>query len=391
MRRGRQLPTAQVMERFAQNKAQSSMQQNLDLSHDVLRLVRVGSLDARVKSDDFLSLRELVMRSEGAYPGIGRWFDSKVSDGVRSGGRIGLIGLINDIPIAAGILKRGQITKFCHLNIDEASRSRSLGDLLFTLMTLDVRHLAKRVRFTLPESVWEDRKSFFNAFSFSRVEKAGRQYRLFDTELYSETPYPDLFTAARAKLPRLFGQLAIGDHSLLTGAVLAMRPVSLEKIFAGIKTVEIRARFSKRWEGRRVSLYAEHPISGLSGEATITRVIESQPDRIWEHFGSQIGCTRAEYDIYIKGRSTVQALCLSDVKSFRDPVLLSQLSYLLGLSLAAPKSYLSLGNHDGWLEAVVLAAALQGSIRIRTRSTSNPPENVPYCHYASVIERRSCY
>jgi predicted transcriptional regulator len=351
------------------------MQQNLDLSQDVLRLVRIGTDDARHRNDDFLSLRELVLRSDDSYPRIGRWFDSKVTDGLRSGGRMGFVALINERPVAAAILKRGSTTKFCHLKIDESARSRSLGDLLFTLMTLDVRHSAKHVRFTLPESVWEDRKSFFNAFSFSRVEKADRQYRLFDTELYSETAFADIFAASREKLPNLFGQLAIGNHSLLTGAVLAVQPGPLEKILLGTKTVEIRTRFSKRWEGRRASLYATHPISGLAGEVTIERVIEGAPNKIWEYFGSQAGCTRVEYESYVRNHNTVHAILLSDVRSFSDPIPLAQLKYLLGVDLPAPQSYLSLENNDGWLTAVVLAAALQGSIRVPGRATRQIERN----------------
>jgi len=344
------------------------MQQNLDLPQDVLRLVRIEKSAAQQRNDDFLSLRQLVLRNEESYPHISRWFDSKVSEGLRSGERTGFVCLVNEIPVAAAVLKRGHITKFCHLKIDEAARSRSIGDLLFTLMTLDVRHRAKHVRFTLPESVWEDRKTFFNTFSFSHAEKAGRQYRLFDTELYSQTAFSALLEASKEKLPRLFGQLSIGDHSLLTGAVLAVQPSPLEKIFAGTKKVEIRSRFSKKWERRKVSLYATAPISGIAGEATISRVIEGHPNTIWEHFGALVGCNRQEYEAYVGDRDTVQALILSDVRAFADPVPLTQLRYLLGFDLPAPQSYLSLENNEGWLAAVVLAAALQGSIRVARHS-----------------------
>jgi predicted transcriptional regulator len=344
------------------------MQQDLDLPRDNFRLVRIGAVDARVRTDDFLSLRELILRSEDAYPRIGRWFDSKVSNGLRSGERTGLVGLINEQPVAAAILKRGHVSKFCHLKIDESVRSRSLGDLFFTLMSLEVRQRSQRVRFTLPESVWEDRKTFFQSFSFKSAEKCGRQYRLFDTELYSETPFPELFQASKEKLPHLLGQLAIGNHSLLTGAVLALQPSPLEKILSGVKTAEIRTRFSERWEGKRVSLYGTRPISGIAGEATVSRVITGHPDRIWEFFGHLAGCTRTEYDAYVSGRDKAHALVLCDVRAFPDPIPLAQLSFLLGIKLPVPQSYVSLGNNDGWLAAVTLAAALQGSIGVARRS-----------------------
>ena len=99
------------------------MQQDLDLPTDVLRLVRVEQPDARVRSDDFLSLRDFVLRSDNAYPDIGAWFDSKVSGGLRSGVRTGFLALINERPVAAAVVKRGAITKFCHLKINESARS----------------------------------------------------------------------------------------------------------------------------------------------------------------------------------------------------------------------------------------------------------------------------
>ena len=342
------------------------MQQNLELPQDVLRLVRVEKTDARVRSDDFLSLRDFVMQSEEAYPNISYWFDSKVSEGVRTGERTGFLALINERPVAAAVVKRGAVTKFCHLKISASARSRSIGDLLFVLMALDVRHHAKKVHFTLPESVWEDRKNFFNAYTFHSAEKAGKQYRLFDSELHSQTSFTDLLHAATEKLPQLFGQLAIGQHSLLTGAVLAVQPDPLEGIFSGSKTVEIRTRFSKRWEGRRVSLYATHPVSGLAGEATIARVIEGTPDRICGSTSViRLGALHEPlYEAYTGIRDRVFALILTDVRAFGDPIPLTQLTHLLGMRLSAPQSYLSLEDNQGWLAAVMLAAALQGSIRL---------------------------
>jgi len=344
------------------------MQHSLEFPQDAFQLVRIGEFDARQRSDDFLALRQYVLRSEESYPHIARWFDAKVTNGLRTGERTGFVGLLNDQPVAAAILKRGQVAKFCHLKIDEAVRSRSLGDLFFTLMTLDVRQRAKQVRFTLPESVWEDRKRFFNSFTFELAERAGRQYRLFDTELYSQTQFSDLFAASKKKLPQIFGQLAIGNHSLLTGAVISVQPRPLEKILSGEKTVEIRSRFSKRWEGKRVTLYATAPISGIAGEATIARVIEAAPDRIWEHFGALAGCTRADFDGYVQKRESVCALVLSNVQKYPDPIPLSQLNSLLGIEVTAPQSYLSLEGNDGWLAAVALAAALQGAIKVSART-----------------------
>lgn len=346
---------------------------------DSFRLVRIEADDAYRRSDDYLALRSHILRSENAYPRIAKWFDSKVQEGLRTGQRLGFVGLINEQPVAAAVLKRGQTSKFCHLKIDESARSRSLGDLFFTLMTLEVRNRCRQVHFTLPESVWESRKDFFHSYSFRQAEKAGRQYRLFDTELYSRSAFDEVFAAARRKLPLLVGELAIGNHSLLTGAVLTVQSGPLEKILSGEKTVEIRARFSKHWEGRRISLYATRPNSGLAGEATVAQVFEGPPNRIWEHFGSLAGCTRSEFETYVAGRDKVSAIYLTDVRAFRDRIPLAQLTALLGVRLVAPQSYLSLENNDGWLAGVVLAAALQGFIGVPARAPTpkTPTHRVP--------------
>jgi predicted transcriptional regulator len=340
------------------------MQDELDLKRDTFRLVRVRADDVRYRSDDLFSLRELILRSDESYPGIGKWLDSKVLAGMRTGERVGFVGLLNEKPIASAVIKRGAVAKFCHLKLEPEARDLHLGDLFFSLMTLEVRQNARDVRFTLPESLWMEKQDFFNGFSFLSATPSARQYRLFDAEFFCQTSFSSLFAAARRKVAGVFGRLAIGDHSLLTGAVLALHPSYLEKIFSKEKTVEFRTRFSKRWELQRVSLYGTKPISGLAGEARIGRVISGEPNKIWELFGHAAGCTRQEYDSYVNGHETVYAVTLTDVLRYPDPVPLSQLSHLLGVNLAAPQSYLSLANNDNWLSAVALSAALQGSITV---------------------------
>lgn len=340
------------------------MQQDLKLPQDSFRLIRVGELEARWLSDDFHSLRHSILRSEESYPGISRWFDGKVLAGLRNGERTGFIGLLNEKPVAAAIVKRGYSSKFCHLKIDDDARSRSLGDLFFSLMTLEIRHRAKSVRFTLPEGVWEGRKGFFNSFGFNTATKSHRQYRLFESELFSESSFSQVFQASKEKLPKVFGQISIGDYSLITGLVLAIQQRFIDKIFTGEKSVEIRTRFSDKWEGKRVSLYCTSPTSGLAGEAQITRVIKGVPNRLWEHFGHLVGCTRDQFDAYVGSREQAYAIFFDSVKQFSHPIPLEQLSHLLGINLPAPQSYLSLQGNDAWLAGVALAAAIQGAIRI---------------------------
>lgn len=340
-------------------------QQDLDLAQDTFRLVRIQADDVRFRSDDLFLFRELILRNDNSYPGIAKWLDNKVLSGLKSGERTAFLGLLNEKPIAAAVIKKGEAAKFCHLKIEPEARNLHLGDLFFSLMTLEVRHKTKNVRFTLPESVWDDKKEFFSSFSFTSALPSQRQYRLFDPELFAQASFPSLFEITRHKIASVFGQLKIGDHSLLTGAVLAVHPAPLEKIFTRTKSVEVRTRFSSKWESKRVSLYATQPISSLVGEARIGRVLSGTPNYLWELLGHKMGCNRAEYEAYTASHETVFAITLEDVKRYAEPIPLAQLSHLLGMHLPAPQSYLSLANSDSWLSAVALSAALQGSISIR--------------------------
>ena len=340
-------------------------QQDLSLGQETFRLVRIRADDVRFRSDDLFLFRELILRNENSYPGIAKWLDNKVLTGLKNGERTGFLGLLNEKPVAAAVIKKGEAAKFCHLKIEPEARNLHLGDLFFSLMTLEVRHKTKNVRFTLPESVWSEKKEFFTSFSFTSAQPSQRQYRLFDPELFAQASFPSLFDITRHKIANVFGQLKIGDHSLLTGAVLAVHPAPLEKIFSRMKSVEVRTKFSRKWESKRVSLYATQPVSALVGEARIGRVLTGSPDYLWELLGHKMGCTRMEYEAYTKGHETVFAITLEDVKQYSDSIPLAQLSHLLGIHLAAPQSYLSLANSDSWLSAVALSAALQGSISIR--------------------------
>ncbi|MGH9439468.1 MAG: hypothetical protein ACRD22_16660, partial [Terriglobia bacterium] len=330
------------------------MQHELDIPRDSFRLARIEQSDACSRSDNLMLFREQILRNEESYPGIGKWLDGKVLNGMKSGERVGFVGLLNDRPIAAAVVKKGATAKFCHLKLEQEAQSRHLGDLFFMLMTLELRHGTNAVRFTLPESLWEEKGAFFKSFSFHTATRSLRQYRKADTELFCQSSFQSLFRALRLKLPSILGSFTIRDHSLLTGAVLALQPKPLEKIFSGEKTVEIRTRFSSNWEGQRVSLYATRPLSCLAGEARIGQVTKDRPERIWDQFGHLLGCDHAEFQSYVGTRAEVFAITLHDIKPYREEVPISQLSYLLGTHLSAPQSYLSLANNDQWSSAVVL-------------------------------------
>src|SRR6185436_15610253 len=237
----------------------------------------------------------------------------KVARGVHSGERTAFLGLLDDIPVATAVVKRGEDAKFCHLRLDECIRDKNLGELFFALMAAEVRQFASNVHFTLPESLWEEKGDFFQSFGFASASRATKQYRLFEDELRCSTPFPTLWRTVVRRLPKLSSLFSIRGLSIVYPLVLSIAPEYANKIVLGTKSVELRRRFSKRWIGCRTVVYATSPEKRLVGEARIANVVNGDPDQIWYTFAQELGCSRLEFDSYVGSSVEVFALILDDV------------------------------------------------------------------------------
>jgi len=328
-------------------------------------IVRIGQKDAKGLSDHVSDFRNIVLQCQDSYPGIDKWFEKKVLPGLRSSERTAFVGYLRDLPVVSAVIKHGDRSKFCHLKVLEEIQSESLGQLFFALMAFELRHVADSIHFTLPESLWIEKYSFFESFGFDKPVKAGRQYRLFDTELSCSAKFSDVWSNVLEKLPRLSTTFSIGEYSMQNSLLMSVKPEFAEKIMSGEKRVEIRRKFSPKWIGQRITLYSSKPEQCLIGEASVGGVVIGQPDYIWQEFGSQLGCTRAQLQQYAMGTDTLYAIVVSDVMPYRERIPLSQISHLLGEDLRPPQSFCSLENNDSWAKAISIAAMIHGTWGIR--------------------------
>lgn len=327
-----------------------------------LRIVRVSADDVTRQSDTYLDFRRTVIQNEHSYPDIKKWLDNKVASGIRSKARAAYIGLLDEVPVATAVVKKGADSKFCHLRLNEGLRDQNVGELFFALMALEVRSYARDVHFTLPESLWAEKTEFFRTFGFEQVATASRQYRLFDSELRTTTSFATLWQSVIEKLPKLANRLTVSGHSLASGVLLSIAPRFVTQIMTGVKSVEIRRKFSTKWIGSRVVIYATAPNRMIAGEGTIRDVITDRPEVVWDLFKTTVGCTLDEYQSYVQGCSKVYALILDDVTPYREPIPISQLEHLIHAPLRAPQSYCSTTGND-WSAATAIAALLHGSVR----------------------------
>jgi predicted transcriptional regulator len=329
------------------------------------RVVRLEEGDVKHRTDHLLTLRNLILENEPMYPEIAKWVSQKVLPGLRSSERVAFVGYLGEKPAVSAVVKRGAIAKFCHLRISEELQDAHLGEVFFALMANEVRDLAKDVYFTLPESLWSTKKEFFQAFHFFERTKAAEQYRLYDEELHCRASFAEVWKGVAAKVPKILELYSPSESSVADDLLLSVRPQYMDMILKGTKRVEIRRKFSSKWLGHVVNLYASGPVRQLVGQATVSRVVCKAPELIWTEFENEIGCSRKEFDQYTAGTDEIYAIELSDVTPFRVPVSRCDASELLQDRLVPPQSYCTLEKNRPWAKAISLAALLQGAFKGR--------------------------
>jgi predicted transcriptional regulator len=327
------------------------------------RVERISEADARRGTDHLKLFERLLVSNEAMYPNIRSWFRGKVVPDLRSGSRVAFIGYEGERPIITAVVKKGGMAKFCHLRIEDEFQDNYLGVMFFALMALEVRRCAKEIHFTLPESLWYKKLEFFSSFGFRDAVPSARQYRLFEEELRCSAPFSMVWQSVIDRLPEVTHRFNVNEYSMAPRLLLSLRPEFAEAVLQGKKTVEIRRRFSPKWEGERIALYSSRPASALVGEATVNEVIFGSPAEVWETYGPQISCTEPEFSTYTQDCQEVWAIGLTDVVRYRDKILLSQVQALVNEDLIPPQSYCDLDGSRPWSKAVSLAALLHGNLR----------------------------
>lgn len=325
-----------------------------------IKIVRLSEGDVRFESDHLKDLKHLIHASSPMYPGIEKWFSTKVLPGIKSQQRSAFVGYLDDKPIASAIAKKGAEAKICHLKISPELRQSNLGEIFFSLMGIELRQCAHQAYLTLPESLWETKHEFFESFGFEDAVMNDCQYRMFDEELYSSAQFSSLWHAILSKMPKLADLYSLGGFALDSKLIFSIQPRHSRKILSGEKKYELRRKFSEKWQGARINIYETAPTMALVGEATIGDIIHGSLDYIWDKFSSGLGCTKAEFDAYTLGLDRVYAIEINNVKPYRSGFFLMTASSMINAELRPPQSYFSLEKNKPWSQAVSLAAYLHG-------------------------------
>lgn len=160
------------------------------------------------------------------------------------------------------------------------------------------------------------------------------------------------------RIARIFS----GNGRSFDGSVLmSIKPEHAAKVLSGTKKVEIRRKFSEKWKGHKVAIYACRPASSVVGEAMIAEIIRDKPEDIWQKFGGQMGCTKEQFEQYTRSSGEVYAIVFDKVTPYNKGITLAEASEVVNERLRPPQSYLDLDKNQRWAEALSVGALLQRS------------------------------
>jgi predicted transcriptional regulator len=119
--------------------------------------------------------------------------------------------------------------------------------------------------------------------------------------------------------------------------VLSVRPVYIQRILSGEKTVELRRRFPNLSGICEVLLYSTSPVQAIVCKAELREVSHHSLRSLWTHFAHAIGVTRQEFNAYFAGVDNGYALRLAKVRALAQPLHLSDL--VRDYAFHPPQSY----------------------------------------------------
>lgn len=108
--------------------------------------------------------------------------------------------------------------------------------------------------------------------------------------------------------------------------LLSIRPQYANKIFQGIKTVELRRVRPKHIQkGVLVLMYVSSPMQSLAGAFKVDQIVEEPLSELWKRVHDKAGVTREEFDAYYDGVASGVGIFFTEVWPFPEPIKLQDL------------------------------------------------------------------
>jgi predicted transcriptional regulator len=102
--------------------------------------------------------------------------------------------------------------------------------------------------------------------------------------------------------------------------LLSIKPQFAIKIFDGTKKFEFRKSIFKNSDINTVVVYASSPIQKVIGEFTIDKIMEEEPNVLWEMTHKYSGISKEFFDEYFSNRDRAFAIKVKSITRYKAPL-----------------------------------------------------------------------
>jgi predicted transcriptional regulator len=127
-------------------------------------------------------------------------------------------------------------------------------------------------------------------------------------------------------------------------ALLSIRPIHADRIFAGTKTVELRRTRPGFVAGQLILVYASAPRMQIIGTFRVADIAAGDPQAMWSKVRSTAEITQPHFISYFDGARTAYAIRISKAQLLVNPISLAEIR--LGLPGFHPPQVYRYLTHD---------------------------------------------
>lgn len=104
-------------------------------------------------------------------------------------------------------------------------------------------------------------------------------------------------------------------------ALLAIKPEFADKILSGKKRYEFRRScFNDPDEVDHIFLYSTSPVMQIVGVFTTDRIVEAEPNQLWELYNESAGINHERFMNYFSDINTGYAIHVDEAYEFDEPI-----------------------------------------------------------------------
>ena len=127
--------------------------------------------------------------------------------------------------------------------------------------------------------------------------------------------------------------------------LISIKPEYANRIFKGVKTIELRKTSPKVNKDDLIVFYVTSPEKMVKGIGKVKEIVEDTPSNLWLNYRNLAGINEDSYFDYFENSNKAVGILLKDIVEFDESISLSKIKSEYP-SFAPPQSYQYLNKID---------------------------------------------